>query len=396
MWAACRLEIQRFERSRVGCSFVNSASKRRLRTVTWGAIPVLVLAAAVSLDHVPGTDISLTVPYAAEGPGPTVDTLGEVEGVQVVDVESTEGKTEVEQPKGQLNMTTVSVRTNMSLAQVIARWASTEDTIVPVEQIIPQDMTQEEVTEANEAQFTQSESAATVAAMDYLGKPVEIVVAKVMDDAAAAGALEAGDILTSVDGQAVSKPEEAQKLIQAKAPGDEVKLGFKRAADESAQPDDKADAAKGAKEQTATVTLGENPNDKKQALLGILMSSQPVTDVEVTYNLQDIGGPSAGMMFSLAVIDKLSPGDLTGDHFVAGTGTIAEDGTVGPIGGIVHKVRAARDAGAELFLAPSSNCAEAMSRDTGDMVVASVDTIADAVVAMDAFAHGGEVKTCQP
>ena len=102
------------------------------------------------------------------------------------------------------------------------------------------------------------------------------------------------------------------------------------------------------------------------------------------------------MMFSLAVIDKLSPGDLTGGHFVAGTGTIAEDGTVGPIGGIVHKVRAARDAGAELFLAPSSNCAEAMSRDTGDMVIASVDTIADSVAAMDAFAHGGEVKTCQP
>ena len=115
----------------------------------------------------------------------------------------------------------------------------------------------------------------------------------------------------------------------------------------------------------------------------------------MNYNLNDIGGPSAGMMFSLAVIDKLTPGALNGGKFVAGTGTINEDGEVGPIGGIVHKVHAAQEAGAELFLAPADNCAEAVSRDTGDMVVAKVHTLDDAIEAMQNFAEGNAVETCE-
>ncbi|WP_313550898.1 S16 family serine protease, partial [Corynebacterium sp.] len=99
-------------------------------------------------------------------------------------------------------------------------------------------------------------------------------------------------------------------------------------------------------------------------------------------------------MFSLAVIDKLTEEDLTGGHFVAGTGTISEDGAVGPIGGIEHKIEASKEAGAELFLAPAANCEAATSRDAGDMVIASVETLDDAVQAMDDFANGGEVRTC--
>ena len=351
-----------------------------MRTLLGGAVPVLLLATAVSIDHIPGTDISLTVPYAAEGPGPTVDTLGKVDGVDVVQVDKTgDGDLNVEQPSGQLNMTTVSVRTNMSLAQVIGRWATTDDTIVPIDSVIPQDQTQEEVNEANQQAFTQSESAATIAAMDYLGEPVHIVVAGVVDSSPAKGVLEEEDVITKVDGRAVTEPQQAQDIIRAKKPGDEVEITWTRDGSESTQ----------------TVTLAVNPDDSSVPMLGILMSSEPDTDIDVTYNLQDIGGPSAGMMFTLAVIDKLSPGDLTGNHFVAGTGTISEDGTVGPIGGIVHKVRAARDAGAELFLAPAENCAEAVSRDTGDMVIAAVSNLQDAVDAMHAFATGGEVTTCQ-
>ena len=116
--------------------------------------------------------------------------------------------------------------------------------------------------------------------------------------------------------------------------------------------------------------------------------------MNVTYNLQDVGGPSAGMMFSLAVIDKLTEDDLTEGHFVAGTGTISEDGTVGPIGGIEHKVEASQEAGAELFLAPAANCEAATSRDHGDMVIASVETLDDAIHAIEDFASGAEVKTC--
>ena len=100
------------------------------------------------------------------------------------------------------------------------------------------------------------------------------------------------------------------------------------------------------------------------------------------------------MIFSLAVIDKLSPGELNGGRLVAGTGTISEDGTVGPIGGIVHKVRAAEEKGTELFLAPADNCTEAISRDHGDMVIAKVTTLDDAITAMADFDAGRDVEEC--
>ncbi|WP_295805496.1 PDZ domain-containing protein [uncultured Corynebacterium sp.] len=347
---------------------------RRLRTLTWGAIPVVLTGALLSVDRIPGTDITLTVPYAAEGPGPVVDTLGEVEGMQVVDVEAPE----TYQPTGQLNMTTVSVRTNMTMAQALGRWLFTDDTLVPIENIIPQGKTDEEVQEANQQAFTQSESAATVAAMDYLNEPVRIEVAQVLNDAPAAATLHDGDIITAVNSEPVTEPGEVQEKVRGLSPGDDVTL----------------DITRDGKERTEKVTLGAHPEDKDIPLLGILMTSVPTEDITVDYNLQDIGGPSAGMMFTLAVIDKLSTEDLTGGVKVAGTGTIGEDGQVGPIGGIVHKVRASRDAGAQLFLSPAENCAEAISRDTGDMVVAKVHTLDDAITAMHDFAAGDEVETC--
>ena len=115
----------------------------------------------------------------------------------------------------------------------------------------------------------------------------------------------------------------------------------------------------------------------------------------MTYNLNDVGGPSAGMIFALAVIDKLSPGELTHGRTVAGTGTINEEGQVGPIGGISHKLAGARDAGVELFLAPAGNCAEVNRVDSGEMVVAKVATLDDAVKALDDFAAGHDVLTCK-
>lgn len=349
-------------------------TKRRLSTLVWGAIPVVLLGGLVSLDHIPGTDISLTVPYAAQGPGPTFNTLGEVDGEPVVDV----GGVPTDDTAGNLNMTTVSVRTNMTLAQTLGRWLTTEDTLVPAEQIFPPNVSPEELEESNQAAFTSSEAAATVAAMNYLGLPVEVEVASVVEGSAADGLVEAEDTILAVNGEEVDEPGQVAELVQAHGPGDSVTLTVER----------------GGEQQDIDITLGENPEAPNQGQLGVLMTSAPVDQVDVEYNLNDIGGPSAGMMFSLAVIDKLSPGALNGGNMVAGTGTISEDGSVGPIGGIVHKINASEEEGVELFLAPSDNCAEAVSRDHGDMVVASVDTIDDAITQMDNFANGDEVDTC--
>lgn len=351
-------------------------SNRRLKTVAWGAVPVVALASLTVMNHVPFTDISLTVPYAAQGPGPMFNTLGEVEGEPVVELSGLD----TDETVGELNMTTVSVRTQMTLAQALGRWVMTDDTIVPIEQIFPPNVSEEDVRESNEAAFTLSESAATVAAMNFLGAEIEIGVHDTVAGSPAEGQLEAGDVILAVDGEPVDEPGQVQQLVQEKNPGDEINLTIRR--------DDQ--------EQEVTITLGENEQDPSIPQVGILMVSEPVEDIDVNYNLQDVGGPSAGMIFSLAVIDKMSPGQLNGGNKVAGTGTIAEDGTVGPIGGIVHKIDAAEDAGIELFLAPAGNCEVAMSRDHGDMVVASVETLDDAIDAMAAYEEGTDVQTCAP
>ncbi|MGD7002952.1 YlbL family protein [Corynebacterium halotolerans] len=347
---------------------------RQTRTLVLGAIPVVLLTGLVTVDKIPFTDISLTVPYAAEGPGPTFNTLTEVDGEPVVEVEGAE----TDEVSGNLNMTTVSVRSGMTLPQVLGRWLTTDDTLVPLEQVFPQDKSPEEVQELNEIAFTSSEASATVAAMNYLGRPVQVEVAGVLDDAAAQGTVEAGDVIREVDGAVVEKPGQVRDQVLAKQPGDSVELLVER----NGEP------------ETVTVELGEHPDDPDMAFLGVTMTSHAADGVEINYNLEDIGGPSAGMMFSLAVVDKLSPGALNGGKVVAGTGTIAEDGTVGPIGGIVHKVRAAREIDAEVFLAPSANCAEATSRDHGEMTILAVDTLSDAIDQMAAYAEGGDYRTC--
>lgn len=352
----------------------STPASRRTRTLVWGAVPVLALSALVSMDHIPGTDISLTVPYAAEGPGPMFDTLGEVDGTPVVEIEGAES----DDTAGELRMTTVSVRSGMTLAQALGRWLTTDDTLVPIEQVFPPDMSPEEVEQSNKAAFSSSEAAATVAAMNHLGRPVEIVVAETIPDSAAADRLRDGDVIVAVDGHGVDKPGQVQEIVRAKAPGDEITLELRR----------------DGQTRTETLALGANPQDEKVAMLGVYMNSQPVDGVEVSYNLQDIGGPSAGMIFSLAVIDKLSPGELNAGRNVAGTGTIAEDGSVGSIGGIEHKVRAAAADGVELFLAPAANCAEALQGQEGDIVIASVTNLDDAITAMADFGAGRDVNTC--
>ncbi|MBV7292492.1 YlbL family protein [Corynebacterium sp. TAE3-ERU16] len=348
---------------------------RRTSTVLAGALPVVALTYLAMADHIPGTGIDLTVPYAAEGPGPTFDTLGEYRGEKVVDISGAE----LDETEGNLDMTTVEIRTGMTLAEAVRRWLS-EDTLVPIDHFIRPGETLEEVSQRNEVLFSSSESAATIAAMTYLDKPLQVRVVGVAEDSAAEGELRDGDIIRSVDGTAVTLPIEVQEAVRGKKPGDRIRLEVDREGGDRA----------------VDVTLGSHPDQPDVPLLGVMMDATPADGITVNYNLEDIGGPSAGMMFSLAVVDKLSEGPLNGGRFVAGTGTISVTGDVGSIGGIVHKVRAARDAGAEVFLAPSANCAEAVSRDHGDMAVLKVDTLAEAIDQMAAYdARPGSALTCE-
>lgn len=347
--------------------------KRRTRTIALGAIPLLMLTSLVSMDRIPGTDIDLTVPYAAEGPGPLFDTLGQFNGEDVIEITGTN----VDKTEGSLNLTTVSVRSGMTLTQALGRWLFTDDTLVPIEQVFPQDMTEDEVKEMNQQAFSSSEASATTAAMHYLNLPVGTEIAGVIEGSAADGILDVGDRVKEVDDEGDLTPSEVQAKVQAKKPGDEVRIKFD-------DPD--------GNEREETITLDESPVHDGQPRLGILMAAVPTGGMDVKYNLTDVGGPSAGMMFALAVIDKLDPANITHGMKIAGTGTINEDGAVGPIGGITHKVRASKDAGAEVFLAPAMNCSELTN--VTDIPIIKVNNIKDAIQSLDDFANGREYPTC--
>lgn len=330
---------------------------RRTRTLLLGAVPIVAVGAALV------TPVG-AVPYAAEGPGPLVDVLGDVDGTPIIKVGGTD---RVDKPAGEMDMTTVSVAHSLALPTAVGLWLDPEQDLVPIETIFPPGVPQEEVEEQNAVAFTNSESNATVAALRELGLPVETYVAHIVKDGASAGKLEDGDVILAADGKKIDSPAEVVMVVAAHKPGDTVDLRIRR----------------GDKGLDVPVTVGEDPESPGTPHIGVIVGAQPAGGLDITYNVKDIGGPSAGLLLTLGVIDKLSPGDLTGGAHVAGTGTIAPDGTVGPIGGITHKIAAARDGGADFFLVPEDNCAEALTGDPGDMPLIQVGTVDDALKALE-------------
>ncbi|MCT1441959.1 YlbL family protein [Corynebacterium glucuronolyticum] len=344
--------------------------------VMWGTVTVLVLLVLVVATSVPGvtsaTGLRVGVPFAAMGPGPSFDVLGKTDGGE--DVVQIDGAP-VDETDGQLRMLTVSVYTDLGLGDAIAMWFSKDRELVPLSSVIPPDVSQEDMEEANKQAFNNSESAATLAALNHLGIPLETIVAEVMEGAPADGLFEVEDVLTLVDDQSVTAPSTVSDYIATKAVGDTVTFTVRR----------------GSEEKKIPVTVGEKDG---KPYVGLLMKADPSGNLSVDYRLSDIGGSSAGMMFALGVIDKLDPGDTTKGINIAGTGTIDPDGEVGPIGGIKHKMTAAEEAGAQLFLAPADNCDEVVEKDPGQMTVAKVATLDEAIAAIDAYAAGQPVASC--
>lgn len=317
---------------------------------------------------------AVTVPYVSLGPGPTFDTLGKVEGREVVDIKGAD----VHPTKGHLNMTTVSQRDNLTLGQALTLWMSGREQLVPRDLVYPPDKTKDEIDEGNAQEFKRSEDSAEYAALGYLKYAPAVTVETVSKDGASTGKLKEGDAIDAVNGTPVSNLEQFQALMAKTKPGDEVILDFRR---------------KNAPPAIATIKLGSAP-DKEQGVLGIGVVEAPWAPFTIDFNLANIGGPSAGLVFSLAVIDKLTTGDLSGDRVVAGTGTIDADGKVGSIGGITHKILAAHEAGASVFLVPADNCEEAKSAHEDGMDLVKVENLEGAVDALKALSGGGEAPHC--
>ncbi|GFG50568.1 PDZ domain-containing protein [Mycolicibacterium agri] len=316
----------------------------------------------------------VTVPYVSLGPGPTFNTLGEVDGKEVVDIEGTD----VHPTTGHLNMTTVSQRDNLTLGQALTLWMSGREQLVPRDLVYPPDKSKDEIDEANTQEFKRSEDSAEYAALGYLKYAPAVTVETVNTDGASAGKLEEGDAIDAVDGVPVTSLDQFQGIMEKTKPGQEITIDFRR---------------KNAPPGVTTIKLGSNP-EKPHGFLGIGVVEAPWAPFTIDFNLANIGGPSAGLVFSLAVIDKLTTGDLSGDKFVAGTGTINVDGKVGSIGGITHKILAAREAGATVFLVPAENCEEAKSAHEDGMDLVKVDNLGQAVDALKTISAGGEAPHC--
>jgi Lon-like protease len=338
---------------------------RRISTLLVALVPIVAFGVLLAM---------VTVPYVSLGPGPTFNTLGEVEGKEVVDIEGTD----VHKTTGQLNMTTVSQRDNLTLGQALTLWMSGREQLVPRDLVYPPDKSKDEIDEANSEEFKQSENSAEYAALGYLKYAPAVTVQNVTKDGASAGKLQEGDAIDGVDGVPVSSLEQFQGIMAKTKPGQEVVLDFRR---------------KNAAPGVATIKLKSNP-DKPHGFLGIGVVEAPWAPFKIDFNLANIGGPSAGLVFSLAVVDKLTTGDLSGDKFVAGTGTIASDGKVGSIGGITHKILAAHEAGATVFLVPADNCDEAKSAHEDGIALLKVDTLTQAVDSLKALSAGGEAPHC--
>ncbi|UXA15052.1 PDZ domain-containing protein [Mycobacterium sp. SMC-8] len=338
---------------------------RRISTLVVALVPILIFGVLLTL---------VTVPYVALGPGPTFDTLGEVDGKEVVAIEGAD----VHKTSGHLNMTTVAQRDGLTLGQALIFWASGRDQLVPRELVYPPDKTREEIDEANTKDFRQSEDSAEYAALQYLKYPMAVTVESIDEDGPSKGKLQAGDAIDGVNNIPVATLEQFQELLKDTKPGDTIVVDYRR---------------KNAPMGTTEITLGSHP-ERAQGFLGVNVLDAPWAPFAIDFNLANIGGPSAGLMFSLAVVDKLTTGDVNGGKFVAGTGTISGDGKVGSIGGITHKIAAARDAGATAFLVPADNCAEAKTADADGIELLKVDTLEHAIDGMRTLSAGGEPPRC--
>lgn len=324
--------------------------------------------------------VALPLPYALTAPGPTLNTLGKHEGKPLIEIS---GATTYP-TTGQLRLTTVSTAGGpgypVTLADVLRGWAAPADSVVPVETIFPPDQTQQQISDQGQAEMTSSQEDATVSALEELGYdvPTTLAVGGVVAKSGADGVLKKGDIITSVDGTAVTSFSALSTLMDGIEPGATVSLGITR--DGAAQ----------------TVQVATTDDGSGRALIGVLLDPTFDFPIQVSIQIENIGGPSAGTMFALGIIDMLTPQDEAAGKVIAGTGTMDLTGTVGPIGGIRQKLAGAARDGAEWFLAPADNCSEVVGHVPDGLHVVKISTLHGARLAVEAIGagKGDTLPTC--
>jgi PDZ domain-containing protein len=338
---------------------------------------ITLLVAAVGVLAALIVAATLPVPYVALTPGPTLNTLGKLSSKPLIQVSGHP----VYPTSGHLNMVTVSYtggpQSNFNIFAALRAWLTPSDAVVPEEEIFPPGQSQQQVQQTDTEEMTNSQEAAQAAALCQLNinfKTVDTIQA-VEKGKPAAGVLQAGDVITAVDGTPVNCRHDAAALIRARRPGAAVTLAVTR----HGQP-------RTFRLRTADVSGAP--------VVGVQVGESFVFPFKVQISIGNIGGPSAGMMFALGIIDKITRADLTGGRFIAGTGEIEANGTVEAIGGIQQKMVGARDAGATVFLTPAGNCSDTVGAVPPGLRLIKVSTLNGAVTALNALRRGQPVPSC--
>lgn len=342
------------------------------RAITLSGTSVVLALALAAASAIP-------LPYAISSPGPTLDTLGSVADVPLIEISGAP----TYPASGELLLTTVSTAGGpgypVTLGDVLRGWVGGQRSVLPVEDVFGTGETEEEIAEASQAEMTTSQENATVAALEELGYtvPTTLTVAGVVDGSGAVGVLAEDDVLTSVDGVEVVSFSELSARMDLVTPGDPVTLGVRR----------------GGEDYQLRVVTTDNAG---RALIGVLIDPTFDLPVDVSIQIEDIGGPSAGTMFALGIVDLLTEADEADGEVIAGTGTMDLTGAVGPIGGIEQKMAGAVRDGAAWFLAPADNCPDVVGHVPAGLQVVKVATLHEARVAVEAIGAGtaADLPTC--
>ncbi len=350
--------------------------KRRLIALC-SVLSVLILVGL--LGFLPTSD------YVVESPGPALNVNGKLEGKDIISVKNTNI------PTTPLAMTTVSVQgcddKGITYWQLIKSELTSSDAVVDRDSVCPKNISEKTVSQMNAAQMTGSQDSAVVAAWQ-LTKPdtkFTLTVEQAVTDSAKQ-AFNKGDKLVSIvdaDSKSVqiTSYKQLREVLEKLTPGKPIKLTVER----------------GSATQEVSV-VGAKPEDssRKGAMLGITLNVNPPAGHEVTYAVERIGGPSAGMIFALDIAQRLEGKNYAGTTPVAGTGTIDLSGNVGPIGGIKQKMLGAKHEGYKVFLAPAANCADVVGNEPKGMTVIPVSTLSEARTAMQRVAAGqAPATTCK-
>lgn len=345
---------------------------------TWTALvsALLFVALAVPLAILP-------VPFVAWSPGGTADVLGDIDGRPMITVDGVPTFS----TSGQLDLTIVSgtgADSRLTLPEALAAyWLPARDTL-PRDAVFPPGHSPEEVKQAEVQLMEASQDNAIVAALRAAGQPVKQmpVVAAVTVGGPAYDKLKPGDLIVSVDGVRTADPDAVSDQIHTHRPKDRIDFVVLR---------DRV-------ETKVRVIASESPSDPRAAMVGITLGTGYSYQPRITFDLgQQIGGPSAGMVFALGIYDKITAGELLGGRWVAGTGSITPIGDVGAIGGVQQKLASAEKAGASVFLVPTANCPDLAGMRT-DMTVVKVATLGQAINQLKVLGQpGGEqrVSRCE-